>query len=243
MCRRLSPILQRNSHDRPFTGVICSSRPSTPPTARYKESQITLYFYGNMMRVVTRRYGAVAACLSANNFQFCSKPFYRPVGAKLWAIFRVRVGISLQGRTWPTIQITIFRAGPSSLRCTSRWCPLAGSVWGRGSRAIRRWMMPQQTPFDRRRLPHGAPRRLRRNAEAGTAPGWRAALPRRAYCAPLNPVATTNFSELSDRLAGGLMLATLVNRCFNSFCRSPSAPPASTLATNVPPSSSTSNAK
>lgn len=33
---------------------------------------------------------------------------------------------------------------------------------------------------------------------------------------PRNPVATTNFSDESDRLAGGLTLTTLSNRCFNS---------------------------
>ena len=34
---------------------------------------------------------------------------------------------------------------------------------------------------------------------------------------PRKPVATTNFSELSDREAGGFTLATLVNFCFSSF--------------------------
>lgn len=60
---------------------------------------------------------------------------------------------------------------------------------------------------------------------------------------PRKPVATTNFSELSARDAGGFTLATLANRCFSSFCNSPSAPPAKTLDTNVPPSSSTSKAR
>ncbi|SHM24555.1 hypothetical protein SAMN05443432_105295 [Roseovarius litoreus] len=60
---------------------------------------------------------------------------------------------------------------------------------------------------------------------------------------PLKPVATTNFSELSARDAGGLTLATLVKRCLSSFWSSPSAPPARTFDTNVPPSSRTSNAR
>lgn len=34
---------------------------------------------------------------------------------------------------------------------------------------------------------------------------------------PLKPIATTNFSELSDRLEGGLTFITLVNLVFNSF--------------------------
>lgn len=34
---------------------------------------------------------------------------------------------------------------------------------------------------------------------------------------PRNPVATTNFSELSDREAGGFTLATLAKRCFSTF--------------------------
>ena len=59
----------------------------------------------------------------------------------------------------------------------------------------------------------------------------------------LKPVATTNFSELSARDAGGFTFATLLNLCFKSFCKLPSAPPANTLATKVPPSSSTSKAK
>ena len=58
---------------------------------------------------------------------------------------------------------------------------------------------------------------------------------------PRKPVATTNFSELSARDAGGLTLATLAKRCLSSFWSSPSAPPASTFDTNVPPSSSTSS--
>jgi len=60
---------------------------------------------------------------------------------------------------------------------------------------------------------------------------------------PLNPVATTNFSELSERDAGGLTCTTFSNFCLSSFCKSPSAPPAKTLATNVPPGSKTSKAK
>lgn len=32
-----------------------------------------------------------------------------------------------------------------------------------------------------------------------------------------NPRATTNFSELSARLAGGLKFDTVLNRCFSSF--------------------------
>ena len=34
---------------------------------------------------------------------------------------------------------------------------------------------------------------------------------------PRKPVATTNFSELSERDAGGLTLATFVKRCLRSF--------------------------
>ncbi|SMC89426.1 hypothetical protein SAMN06295998_109108 [Primorskyibacter flagellatus] len=34
---------------------------------------------------------------------------------------------------------------------------------------------------------------------------------------PRNPVATTNFSELSEREDGGLTFATLVKRCLSSF--------------------------
>ena len=60
---------------------------------------------------------------------------------------------------------------------------------------------------------------------------------------PRNPVAITNFSELLARDAGGFTLATLANRCLSSFCNSPSAPPASTFDTKVPPSSRTSNAR
>src|SRR6056297_3802695 len=41
---------------------------------------------------------------------------------------------------------------------------------------------------------------------------------------PLKPVATTNFSELSARDAGGFTLATFVKRCLSSFWSSPSAP-------------------
>jgi hypothetical protein len=51
----------------------------------------------------------------------------------------------------------------------------------------------------------------------------------------LNPVATTNFSELSEREAGGLTLATFSKRCLSTRLKPASAPPASTLATKVPP--------
>ena len=34
---------------------------------------------------------------------------------------------------------------------------------------------------------------------------------------PRKPVATTNFSELSEREAGGFTFMTLVKRCFSSF--------------------------
>ncbi|SHH73763.1 hypothetical protein SAMN05443551_2838 [Marivita hallyeonensis] len=34
---------------------------------------------------------------------------------------------------------------------------------------------------------------------------------------PRKPVATTNFSELSDREAGGFTFATFVKRCLSSF--------------------------
>lgn len=37
------------------------------------------------------------------------------------------------------------------------------------------------------------------------------------YGQPRNPVATTNFSELSERDAGGLTFTTFVKRCLRSF--------------------------
>ena len=70
-----------------------------------------------------------------------------------------------------------------------------------------------------------------------------AAPARRPRLQPLKPVATTNFSELSARDAGGFTFATFAKRCLSSFCNSPSAPPARTFDTNVPPSSRTSNAR
>ncbi len=66
---------------------------------------------------------------------------------------------------------------------------------------------------------------------------------RAVWIQPRNPVAITNFSELSLREAGGFTCDTLSNRCLRIFCNSPSAPPASTLETNVPPSSNMSNAR
>ena len=60
--------------------------------------------------------------------------------------------------------------------------------------------------------------------------------------APLNPVATRYFSLESFRLAGGFTCEIRVNAAFSRRRSSPSAPPASTFATKVPPGSSTSNA-
>ena len=50
---------------------------------------------------------------------------------------------------------------------------------------------------------------------------------------PRNPVATTNISALSLRLAGGFKCWTLVKRFFSRASKAASVPPCSTLATKV----------
>ena len=60
---------------------------------------------------------------------------------------------------------------------------------------------------------------------------------------PLYPVAITNFSELSARLLGGFTCMVFLKFFFSISNIWSSAPPAKTLAINVPPSSSTSSAK
>ena len=60
-----------------------------------------------------------------------------------------------------------------------------------------------------------------------------------SFSSVLYPNATTNFSELSERLLGGLKLKTFLKRFLRIFCNSPSAPPARTLATKAPSNSRT----
>ena len=56
-------------------------------------------------------------------------------------------------------------------------------------------------------------------------------------------VAQFHFSDEFERDAGGFMLKTFENFSLRSACKSPSAPPAKTLATNVPAGAKTSKAK